>query len=115
MAKRWVCRGYRDSRRGRGVMTVAFRRQRLGVPVMVRVEAGELAGDTYDRRAHKAQHEQQRAGPHVHYSTTFLKRRALAMTDTELNVIAALAIIGFRSSLNAGYRTPAATGTPRAL
>jgi hypothetical protein len=37
------------------------------------------------------------------------------MTETELNVIAALAIIGLRSTPNSGYSTPAATGTPSVL
>jgi hypothetical protein len=37
------------------------------------------------------------------------------MTDTELKVIAAAAIIGLRSSPTNGYRTPAAMGTPAAL
>ena len=37
------------------------------------------------------------------------------MTDTELNVIAALAIIGLSSSPNQGYSTPAAIGTPATL
>ena len=49
------------------------------------------------------------------YSATRRKRSALAMTDTELNVIAALAIIGLRSTPNTGYSTPAATGTPSTL
>ena len=50
-----------------------------------------------------------------HYRATRRKRSALAMTDTELNVIAALAIIGLRSNPNTGYSTPAATGTPSTL
>src|SRR5688572_31616519 len=50
-----------------------------------------------------------------HYSTTRRSRSALAITDTELNVIAALAIIGLRSKPKNGYRTPAATGTPSTL
>ncbi len=37
------------------------------------------------------------------------------MTETELNVIAALAQIGLMSVPTNGYRTPAATGTPTAL
>lgn len=44
-----------------------------------------------------------------------LSRRALAMTDTELKVIAALAMIGLSNNPNAGYSTPAATGTPSTL
>ena len=37
------------------------------------------------------------------------------MTDTELNVMAAAAIIGLNKMPNVGYRIPAATGTPMAL
>jgi hypothetical protein len=37
------------------------------------------------------------------------------MTDTELNVIAALAQIGLIRMPSTGYSTPAATGTPSAL
>jgi len=44
-----------------------------------------------------------------------LSRSALAITDTELNVIAALAIIGLSNTPSTGYRMPAATGTPSAL
>jgi hypothetical protein len=40
-------------------------------------------------------------------------RSAFAMTDTELKVIAALAIIGLKSKPKNGYSTPAATGTLR--
>ena len=48
-------------------------------------------------------------------SATRRNRRALPMTDTELNVMAALAIIGLSSNPNTGYRTPAAIGTPSTL
>ena len=37
------------------------------------------------------------------------------MTDTELRLIAAPAIIGLSSRPQNGYSTPAATGMPRAL
>ena len=49
------------------------------------------------------------------HSDTRLNRSALPMTETELNVIAALAIIGLSSSPNQGYRMPAAIGTPATL
>ena len=42
-------------------------------------------------------------------------RSALLMTDTELNVMAALAIMGLRSSPHTGYSTPAAIGIPMTL
>jgi hypothetical protein len=44
-----------------------------------------------------------------------LRRSALAMTDTELKVIAALAIIGLSNTPVTGYSTPAAIGTPSTL
>lgn len=44
-----------------------------------------------------------------------LRRSALVMTDTELRLMAAAAIIGLRSNPKNGYRTPAAIGIPRAL
>jgi len=49
------------------------------------------------------------------YKETFRRRSALLMTDTELNVMAALAMIGLSSSPNQGYRTPAARGIPSVL
>ena len=42
-------------------------------------------------------------------------RSALPITDTELRLIAAAASIGLSRIPNAGYRTPAAIGTPRTL
>ena len=38
----------------------------------------------------------------------------MPITDTELRLMAAAAIIGDRRSPKYGYRTPAANGTPRA-
>ena len=56
------------------------------------------------------------AGAHAErHKTCRLSRNAFAITDTELNVIAALAMIGLNSRPNAGYNTPAATGTPSTL
>ena len=48
----------------------------------------------------------------VRYNFKFLSRKAFKITETELKVIAALAIIGLKSKPKIGYRTPAATGTP---
>jgi hypothetical protein len=45
----------------------------------------------------------------------FLNRNAFVITDTELNVIAALAIIGDKSNPIKGNNTPAAIGTPTTL
>ena len=42
-------------------------------------------------------------------------RRALLITETELKLIAALAIMGLRSQWKNGKKTPAAMGIPRRL
>lgn len=44
-----------------------------------------------------------------------LRRSALAMTDTELRLMAALAIIGLSKRPKSGYNAPAAMGTPTTL
>jgi hypothetical protein len=49
------------------------------------------------------------------YNSTFLNRSAFVITDTELKVIAALAIIGLSKMPRKGYNTPAAIGTPTQL
>src|SRR5207253_2641153 len=49
------------------------------------------------------------------HKTTRRRRSAFAITETELKVMAALAMIGLRSSPKIGYSTPAASGTPSAL
>jgi hypothetical protein len=50
-----------------------------------------------------------------HHSASRLNRRALPITETELSVMAALAMMGLKSNPNVGYNTPAATGTPSTL
>ena len=52
---------------------------------------------------------------HEHHRFTFFNRRALLMTETELKVIAALAIMGLNNNPKNGYSTPAAIGTPMQL
>ena len=49
------------------------------------------------------------------HSAVRLNRNAFPITDTELNVIAALAQIGLMRIPAKGYSSPAATGTPSAL
>ena len=51
----------------------------------------------------------------VGHSGARLNRNAFPITDTELNVIAALAQIGLMRIPAKGYSSPAATGTPSAL
>jgi len=48
-------------------------------------------------------------------SASFRSRKALLMTDTELKVMAALAIIGLSRIPSTGYSAPAARGIPSAL
>ena len=49
------------------------------------------------------------------YSFAARKRSALLMTDTELKLMAAAAMIGLNKIPNLGYRMPAAMGTPTEL
>ncbi len=49
------------------------------------------------------------------YNRAARRRSALPITDTELSDIASAAITGESRMPNAGYSTPAATGTPTAL
>ena len=49
------------------------------------------------------------------YSFTRLSRSAFNITDTELKLIAAAAIMGESSKPKNGYSTPAATGMPSKL
>ena len=44
-----------------------------------------------------------------------LSLKAFPITDTELTLIAAPAIIGLKMMPKNGYKTPAAIGTPKAL
>jgi hypothetical protein len=75
----------------------------------------------------KRKHECKESSPHFNvvsgFSRTFMfqyssarrSRNAFAITDTELNVIAALAITGLSNTPKKGYKTPAAIGTPATL
>jgi hypothetical protein len=49
------------------------------------------------------------------YPLAALRRRALAITDTDEKLKATAATRGLRSQLVRGYSTPAARGIPRAL
>lgn len=49
------------------------------------------------------------------YNLALRKRKALLITDTELKLIAAAAIIGDNKIPKTGYKTPAAIGTPAEL
>ncbi len=49
------------------------------------------------------------------YSVIFRSLRELLITDTELKLIAAAAIIGDSNKPNTGYNIPAAIGTPTEL
>jgi hypothetical protein len=46
---------------------------------------------------------------------TLRSRNALVITETELKLMAAAAIMGDNKRPNTGYKTPAATGTPSKL
>ena len=64
---------------------------------------------------HQSQRSDLRGGPGGNHRGSFRKRNALPMTDTELRIIAAAAIIGLSRMPKNGYITPAAMGTPTAL
>lgn len=49
------------------------------------------------------------------YNLILRRRSALLITETELNVMAALARIGPSNNPKNGYNTPAAMGTPTEL
>ena len=49
----------------------------------------------------------------IYHSANLRSRRAFAITETELNVMAALAMAGLKRIPKNGYRIPAATGTHR--
>ena len=53
--------------------------------------------------------------PHRVYKSILRSLRELAITETELNAIAAAARMGLSKRPNIGYKTPAATGTPATL
>lgn len=55
--------------------------------------------------------------PDIHFAHKLIRRnrKALVITDTELKLMAAAAIMGESSRPKKGYNTPAATGTPAAL
>jgi hypothetical protein len=71
------------------------------------------------RRPEHAKHDGRVRGEHdphdVHDSDTCRNRSALVITETELKLMAAAAIMGLRSRQNHGYNAPAAIGTPTAL
>lgn len=55
------------------------------------------------------------SGRLTHYSANFRSRKAFVITEIELMLIAALAIIGLSSTPQIGNSTPAASGIPSAL
>lgn len=73
-------------------------------------ESGEQSGFGLDLESG----EEKPATPAI-YSFAALSLSAFVITDAELKLMAAAAIIGFSSNPMNGYRTPAAKGTPSAL
>ncbi len=61
------------------------------------------------------EHSPEYTNPRHRYIRAERSRRAFPMTDTELNVMAALARIGLSRIPKAGNNRPAAMGTPRTL
>jgi hypothetical protein len=81
-------------------------------------QVGWIRGEWHGRR-NKQRLAKALAETHVYHIDSNpphqCSRRALAITDTELKLMAAAAIIGLSSRPKNGYRMPAATGTPRVL
>src|SRR5688500_5551024 len=107
-----VCRrsglGRRDRSGGRGADPAAHqRRRRYG-----RKQENHRQRERFE----ECSHLHASISPAIRdHSSTRRSRSALPMTDTELKLIAAAAIIGDSSTPNSGYSTPAATGIPAAL
>ena len=81
-------------------MAALFGRRRG--PIMLVMHAPRATDDA-ERERHQQRHEQNgRCPPHTHQSTTLRNRNAFPITETELNVIAALAIIGLSSTPSRG-------------
>jgi hypothetical protein len=57
----------------------------------------------------------ERQQPGTTYTSTRRNRNAFAITETELKLMAAAAIIGLNNHPKNGYSTPAAIGTPSEL
>ncbi len=65
--------------------------------------------------AYGQQHTANSVQREVPYSFVFRNRSAFVMTDTELKLMAAAAMMGLSRIPNFGYSTPAAIGTPTEL
>ena len=102
------------------------RRHRIGVRCVASFGAHDLARLDDGRCSHhdQRQHECSETSDHLcqytpaHrlvYSRARRSLSALPMTETELKLIAAAAIIGDSSRPKNGYSTPAAIGTPAEL
>ena len=97
----WTCRG-------------RWRRKNVGPSTAALPTSSRCLGQRNGRHCHHGQEDKNRSlhkllpfGIRIikvgeHYNATFRKRSALVMTDTELNVMAALAIIGLRSKPKKG-------------
>jgi hypothetical protein len=97
-----VCSAYdRPIWLGHRLVTGRCRRHLIAVHLAHRAEHGSCRDQQrQDEREHAELHDL--TSIHAFYSSTRRSRRALLIADTELNVIAALAIIGPSSSPNHG-------------
>ncbi len=85
----------------RTIFMAALLGRRFG-PMMLVVQARHITDRAHDRRAQQCDKQNGRSAPHTHHSTTLRSRSAFPITETELNVMAALAIIGLSSRLKNG-------------
>ena len=90
-------------------------------PMQIRGGAGAIRGRGGDgspgmvRRRSQAAEWQPGGSRPTGYPLAALRRRALAITDTDETLMARAATRGLRSQPVSGYSTPAASGIPRAL
>ena len=98
------------------------RRRRVRAVIGIVSGARRLADGGDGRRAEHHRHERrcQEATDHrpeyiPDQAPARLRRSEFAMTDTELKLIAAAAIIGLKRTPTKGYKIPAAIGTPSEL
>src|SRR4030095_6929450 len=104
-------------RRGRSPFSVGFRQTVGRTCGMVRADRDEHARaiTTGIPRVGKGHVSKNHEVVSMGYSFIVRRRSALAITETELKLIAALATIGLRSHPKTGYSTPAAMGIPSEL
>src|SRR5439155_1409869 len=100
----------RDVSRADAVM---FRSQ--GMPELMQQHTSKKRDDESDATPRLGPFGFESGAEAAFHNLALRSRSALPMTETELKLIAAPAMMGLSSTPKSGYNTPAATGTPSAL